>query len=96
MLLALWAFAKSSKRFHDWLYTHRIFGPPLQQWRDHRVISRKAKLLSVGTMIISLAYLALFTELDLWLKILVALVMVYGASYIITKPSSLPREKTEE
>ena len=38
MLLALWCFARSSNRFHDWLYTHRVFGPPLQQYRRHRVI----------------------------------------------------------
>lgn len=96
MLLALWAFAKSSKRFHDWLYTHRIFGPPLQQWRDHRIISSKAKALSVGTMVVSFAYLAFFTELDLWLKTFIALVMVFGASYIITKPSSLSGEKSND
>jgi uncharacterized membrane protein YbaN (DUF454 family) len=95
MLLALWAFAKSSKRFHDWLYRHRIFGPPLQKWRDHRIISTKAKALSLGTMVISLGYLAWFTELDLWLKILIGLVMLYGASYIVTKPSALPADKAD-
>jgi uncharacterized membrane protein YbaN (DUF454 family) len=31
MLVALWAFSRSSRRFHDWLYHHRIFGPPLQR-----------------------------------------------------------------
>ncbi len=40
-------------------------------------------------------YLAFFTELALWLKALIALVMVYGASYILTKPSRLPGEETE-
>ncbi len=95
MLLALWAFAKSSQRFHDWLYTHRIFGPPLQQWRDHRIIPRKAKLLSVATMVASFAFLALFTGLALWLKTVIALVMVYGAWYILTKPSSLPGENID-
>ncbi|NNG12825.1 MAG: YbaN family protein, partial [Halobacteria archaeon] len=87
MLLALWAFSKSSQRFHDWLYTHRVFGPPLQQWRSHRVIPGKAKLLAVATMLLSFVYLAFFTGVSAWLKALIALVMLYGAAFILSKPS---------
>lgn len=87
MLLALWAFSRSSKRFHDWLYHHKLFGPPLQQWRTYRVISIKAKLLATATMAASLIYLALFTETALWLKGLVAALMLYGACFILSKPS---------
>jgi uncharacterized membrane protein YbaN (DUF454 family) len=90
MLLALWAFSKSSQRFHDWLYAHRLFGPPLQQWRSHRVIPRKAKLLAVVTMAVSFVYLAFFTELTGWLKALIGLVMLYGAAFILSKPSQVP------
>ena len=90
MLLALWAFSKSSQRFHDWLYAHRLFGPPLQQWRSHRVIPGKAKLLAVSTMAVSFVYLAFFTGVSAWLKALIALVMLYGAAFILSKPSQLP------
>ncbi|MGD2074211.1 MAG: YbaN family protein [Gammaproteobacteria bacterium] len=90
MLLALWAFSKSSQRFHDWLYAHRLFGPPLRQWRSHRVIPRKAKLLALVTMTVSFLYLALFTELSGWLKALIGLVMLYGAAFILSKPSRAP------
>ena len=38
IILALWCFAGSSKRLHDWLYNHRLFGPALQRWRENRVI----------------------------------------------------------
>ena len=67
MLLALWGFARSSQRFHDWLYTHRLFGPPLQQWQKHGVISPRVKWLSVTTMTLSLAYLVFFTPTPAWL-----------------------------
>ena len=94
MLLALWAFSKSSKRFHDWLYAHRLFGPPLQQWRTHRVIPVKAKLLSVVTMTASLVYLAFFTEVNTLVKVIVGLVMLYGAVFILSKPSRVPHQET--
>ena len=90
MLLALWAFARSSERFHNWLYTHAVFGPPLQQWRSHRVIPGKAKLLSVAMMIASLVYLTFFTDVNAWFKVLVALIMLYGAAFILSKPSRAP------
>lgn len=90
MLLALWAFSKSSQRLHDWLYAHPLFGPPLQQWRSHRVISGKAKLLAVATMVASFVYLAVFTAVSVWVKVLIALVMLYGAAFILSKPSRAP------
>jgi hypothetical protein len=91
MLLALWTFAKSSKRFHDWLYEHKVFGPPLQRWRSHRVIPAKAKLLAVVTMIVSLSYLGLFTEVSVWGKGVTAIVMLLGVGFILSKPSRPPQ-----
>jgi hypothetical protein len=90
MLLALWAFSKSSQRFHDWLYAHRLFGPPLQQWRSHRVIPARAKLLAVSTMAASLIYLVFFSTIGVWIKVGVALAMLYGAVFILSKPSRAP------
>ena len=87
MLLALWSFSKSSQRFHDWLYSHKLFGPPLRQWRVHRVIPRKVKFIAILTMLLSLVYLAGFTQVPAWLKWFAAIVMLYGAWFILSKPS---------
>jgi len=95
MLLALWAFSKSSRRFHRWLYAHPVFGPPLQQWCTHRVIPLKAKWLSLITMTLSFFYLAFFTAISIWIKILIAALMLYGAAFILTKPSRAPESKFE-
>lgn len=90
MLLALWAFSRSSQRFHDWLYHHRLFGPPLQQWHRHRVIPRNAKILSISMMLASLTYLVFFTDVNQWIKVFTALFMLYGAWFILRKPSRVP------
>jgi len=87
MLLALWGFSRSSPRFHQWLYTHKLFGPPLQQWQQYRVIPPLAKYGAVFSMLISLGYLAFFTTIPLWLKLLAAAMMAYGAWFVLTKPS---------
>jgi uncharacterized protein len=57
MLIALWAFSKSSPQFHDWLYTHPRFGPVLQAWQLERAIPGYAKALALSMMLISIAWL---------------------------------------
>jgi len=90
MLLALWGFARSSDKFHNWLYTHRFFGPPLQQWNEHRVIPLIAKVMSVSFMSISFVMMMFFSPLILWLKVTIAALMIYGAWFILSKPSKPP------
>ena len=92
MLVALWAFSRSSQRFHDWLYDHSLFGPPLQQWRSHRVIPLKAKILAVATMTASLLYMMFFTDMVDWLKALVVAFMLVGAGYILSQRSHASAE----
>ena len=87
MLLALWAFSKSSQRFHDWLYSHPFFGPPLQDWDRHQVISRPMKFLSLLAMVGSLAYMVFLGLVSVWVSVLTALIMAYGAYFVLSKPS---------
>jgi uncharacterized membrane protein YbaN (DUF454 family) len=89
MILALWAFSNSSERLRTWLYNHRVFGPPLQRWQEHGVISMRAKMASTGAMSVSLIYLVFFSTLAWPWLLATAALMGYGAYYVLTKPSSL-------
>ena len=44
LLLALACFARSSEKFHNWLLTHKIFGPFIRQWHETRSMTWKAKV----------------------------------------------------
>lgn len=57
VLLAAWAAARSSPRFHAWLLRHRLFGPMLRNWRDGRRVSRRAKWSASAMMLICSALL---------------------------------------
>jgi len=92
MLLALWCFSRSSDRFHNWLYNHGVFGPPLQQWQQHRVIPRTAKFVAVFFMTASLIYVFGFLDTPVWVKVLMSATMAIGFWFILTKPSSPPGE----
>ncbi|HYC67329.1 YbaN family protein [Brevundimonas sp.] len=43
LLLAAWAFARSSPRLDGWLRAHPRLGPPLAAWEARRAIPRSAK-----------------------------------------------------
>jgi uncharacterized membrane protein YbaN (DUF454 family) len=88
LLLALWAFARSSERFHTWLYTHRYFGPRLRDWHQYRIIPLRAKLLAWSVMTASLAYIIVYKGmLPLWLLLLAAAGIGFGAGFIFYYPS---------
>jgi len=92
MLIALWCFARSSKRFHDWLHHHRLFGPPLRKWDRYGVIPVSAKVFACTAMSASLIYIVFFRDLPVYLVALTAAVMAYGAWFILTKPSHVPTD----
>lgn len=93
MLLALWSFSRSSPRFHSWLYNHKFFGPPLQQWHEHHVIPPIAKLFALFFMTTALLYLYLFSAVALWIKLLASVIVAYGAWFILGKPSYPPGQQ---
>lgn len=50
VLLAAWAAGRSSPAFHNWLHSHRTFGPVIENWQTHRAVPLRAKWLT-GAML---------------------------------------------
>lgn len=96
MILALWAFSKSSQRFHQWLYTHPLFGPSLDRWEQYRIIPRVAKIFAISMMLASLSYLFIYSEAPEPAKWLAMAVMAYGAWFILSKPSKPPEDVSKQ
>lgn len=90
MLVALWCFAKSSGRFHSWLYHHRLFGPPLRQWEEHGRIPLSAKVVALASMVASMAYVIGFTDISRTLLAVMATSCTAGAVFILSRPHRAP------
>jgi len=91
MILALWAFSKSSEKFHQWLYTHKVFGPPLQQWQQHKLIPVKAKIFAVTMISVSMTYLYFYPIVSLTVTVVTQIIMFGVIIYILRKPSRITR-----
>ncbi|WVV48627.1 YbaN family protein [Pseudomonas sp. NA13] len=52
ILLAAWAATRSSPRLSAWLENHRLFGPMLHNWRNGKVIRRRAKVGATASMLL--------------------------------------------
>ena len=91
MLVSLWCFSRSSPRFHNWLYQHRFFGPPLRLWHEHHVIPLAAKIVAILFMLTGILVLFFYSDAGLWLKLVATGVIGYGAWFILSKPSAPPQ-----
>ncbi len=90
LIVAAWAFSRSSERFHNWLYSHPHFGPPLVAWNRHGVIPVTAKVLSVVGMYGSVVLVVMFVATDWVLPAIHIAVVTAVAAYILTRPSRAP------
>jgi uncharacterized membrane protein YbaN (DUF454 family) len=89
LLVAAWAFARSSRRLRVWLYGHPRFGPTLVAWHEHRAVPRRAKVMAVGLMLASLTYVAV-TATHPGVPIAVGLMMACVACFLLTRPDAPP------
>lgn len=86
LIVAAWAFARSSQRLHDWLYNHPRFGRSLRDWSRQGVIPPSAKFWAISMQAASLAVVALSTRSP-WLTVAVGLCLLGAMLFIISRPS---------
>ena len=91
ILLALGCFARSSERFHHWLYHHPRLGKLARAWHEHRVIPPRAKLLAVTMMAASQAYVTFYVQIDWRLAAVMGVTLAAVAAWILTRPSRAPQ-----
>lgn len=87
LLVASFFFAKSSPRLHQALIQHKTLGPPLRHWQEHGAISRKAKVLSVLLLTLSIGFSLYLKRHDPFLPWIMALVYLSLVGFILTRPT---------
>jgi uncharacterized protein len=91
VLLAAWAFAKSSPRLHGWLLGHRVFGPLIADWQAHRAIAPGAKRAAIVSMLAVLAASLAF-GVAAWLVAVQLVALLTTGAFILTRPDGPRRD----
>ena len=89
LIIALWAFTRSSPRLEAWLLGHRRLGPPLKAWRRHGAIPRRAKYIAIAMIATSWIVIALTTH-SLIGMIGTGIGLALVALFVATRPDTIP------
>lgn len=86
VLVAAWAFARSSPALHQWLREHPRFGEALIAWEDHHAIPRRAKRMALLMLAASYAFTAWLLGPLATASIIAGVCIVGVAIYILRLP----------
>jgi uncharacterized membrane protein YbaN (DUF454 family) len=88
LLVAVWAFGKSSPELAQRIRNHRVLGPPVRDWQDHGVISTNAKFLAILVMTFMGGWLWAYGNLPVWLILLIVAVMAGAGVFVGSRPGA--------
>ena len=84
LLLAAACYARSSKRFYDWLMNNRWFGPYIKNYRDGTGISLKIKIFTLFLLWVTILFSVFFIIDITWVKIILIIIAFGVTLHILT------------
>ncbi len=94
IIIAAWAFAKSSPEREQWLLNHARFGPALRNWREHRVIPLRAKCMAYSMITLSGVFAMFMLNAKPYLLAITLICLTAVVIYIHRQPS-VPGERSK-
>ncbi len=87
LLIAAWAFAKSSPAAYQRLLANPHLGPRIHDWQQHRIISRRAKRVATVSILASFALSMLIVKDSSISLIALSSIMIGLLWFIHSRPS---------
>ena len=86
LLIAAFAFARSSERMNRWLREHQVFGPLINNWHRDCSIDSKTKQKAI-TVIVATPVVTWLLDVPSWVIVCQIVVLSAAAVFILTRPS---------
>ncbi len=84
LLLATLCFARSSKRFYNWLLNNRWFGKYIRNYLDKKGIPLKAKIFTISLLWITILFSAIVVVSILFIRIILILIAIGVTIHILS------------
>ncbi|WP_413577796.1 YbaN family protein [Bdellovibrio sp. HCB290] len=84
LILSAFCFVRSSPKAHAWLYRQPLFGPALKDWDQKRAIARRAKILAIAMILVSLSVMWWRVE-NRTVVIVVSVVLLSVSLFVATR-----------
>ncbi len=93
LLLSAAVWVKASPRLYSWLLNHKVFGEYIRNFREHRAIPLRVKVVSVSLVWLTIGY-CIFAVVDKWwwAQVLMALLAI-AISWHILSFATLKKEE---
>ena len=85
LLIAAFAFARSSRRLTRWLHEHPKFGPLIDNWQRYGSIDRRSKTISM-VVIVATPIITVIIGAPWWAIAAQVAVLTCSATFILTRP----------
>lgn len=90
LLLAAACFIRSSGRLYGWLITHKWFGPYIRNYREHKAITKRAKVVVLLLLWGTLGYTTIGVVSALPLRLLLLLIGVGVTLHVLSLKTLTP------
>jgi len=87
LLIAVWAYSRSSPRLRNWLYHHPRYGKTIRDWFEHGAVDNRIKIFAITTMSLSIPIAYVLTE-NLTLVSIHLTVVILVSVFLYSRPSS--------
>lgn len=88
ILLASWCFARSSKRFHNWLLQHPKLGPLIQMWQSGQGIPRRVRNRAILAIAVGMTLSAIIVG-KWWVALMLAAIGTSVSFYLLRIPVAI-------
>jgi len=84
LLLSAACYARSSKRFYDWLMNNKWFGTYIKNYREGRGVPLKFKIFTLSLLWLTILFSVFFVLNNFWIKIILILIAIGVTIHILT------------
>ncbi|TGK07382.1 DUF454 domain-containing protein [Leptospira semungkisensis] len=86
LLLTAACYARASQKFYNWLMNNKYFGNFIRDWRIHKAIPLRAKIIAVSSIVITMTISAIFAPI-IYVRIGMAVIGICVIAYILQFPT---------